>query len=246
MPPPGGGGFRPVSNYVVPSVAAPSGVRAAAAPATAGVAPARRDAGPPVHIPTRNPRFVGNTPLALNVRSQRVAFAITTVGRDPPEVVISGPKWNTLSSLCFMAWQWTVFRIFERAADHGVLSEAEAMDFHSWCEVAYALSGDRRQIPSLAADPSSPAQRQLSQLLEFLLPTLKLYVSVSSPHLNFLCYFAMASLPLRNPIKARRPSQSMWQFSPHQCQPRSPPYSANRGPVPFLHHQDSATRGQSL
>jgi hypothetical protein len=127
-----GGVPSPISNLVAPSVAHP---RAAAAPAVFGVAPARRDAGPPVHNPSRDPRFVGNTPLAHSMRSRSAAVAITNAGRDPPEVVRSGTRVN----IC-VSWhgRGKCFELCERAADHGVLSKAEVTDFHSWYEVAYA------------------------------------------------------------------------------------------------------------
>jgi D-alanyl-D-alanine dipeptidase len=89
----------------------------------------------PVRNPNRDPSVVGNTPLARNVHSRGVAVAITAADRDPPEVVRSGTRYP----LC-VSWngRGKCFEFCERAADHEELSEAEATDFHSWCEVNYA------------------------------------------------------------------------------------------------------------
>jgi hypothetical protein len=51
---------------------------------------ARRDPGRQVHNPSRESCFVGNTPLARNVRSKTVSAASADAGSQPPEVTRAG------------------------------------------------------------------------------------------------------------------------------------------------------------
>jgi hypothetical protein len=51
---------------------------------------ARRDPGRKLRNPSRESCFVGNTPLARNVRSKAVAAGIADAGSQPPEVTRAG------------------------------------------------------------------------------------------------------------------------------------------------------------
>jgi hypothetical protein len=110
-------------------VSAASGPVAASAvgiPATTGgkAAPAasagalRHDKGPSVRNPSRDPRYVVNTPFARLVRSRTVAEAIAKAGCDPPGVVRNG--------------------VSVSHEDHIPHEGEEGAAFNAWCDAAYA------------------------------------------------------------------------------------------------------------
>jgi hypothetical protein len=95
---------------------------------------ARRDPGRQVCNPSRESCFVGNTPLARNVRSKAVAVAIADPGSQPPEVTRAG----VAGPMCF-SWhgKGQCFENCPRVADHGVLSASEKERVQAWCSLAY-------------------------------------------------------------------------------------------------------------
>jgi hypothetical protein len=96
---------------------------------------ARRDPGRQVRNPSRESCFVGNTPLARNVRNKAVVAAIADAGSQPPEVTRAG----VAGPMC-ISWhaKGQCFENCPRVADHGVLSAPEKERFQAWCSLAYA------------------------------------------------------------------------------------------------------------
>jgi hypothetical protein len=119
----------PVARAPAARAAAPASEIAPAAAA------ARRDAGRQLCSPNRAPRFVGNTPFVQNVRSRAVSEAITTAGSPSPIVT-----WNGASVPLYISWhdRGQCFENCSRSADHMALTEGEATELHTWCELAYA------------------------------------------------------------------------------------------------------------
>jgi hypothetical protein len=78
--------------------------------------------------------FTANTPFSRNVRARRVSKAILLAGT-PLGVVRSGAT----GPVC-VYWhaKGSCYDDCVRASDRGVLSAKEAVEFHAWCQVAYA------------------------------------------------------------------------------------------------------------
>jgi hypothetical protein len=90
----------------------------------------------PVRVRIRNPArrrdFTGNSAMATNMLTRRVAEALT-LGVDPPSVMRSGaPKLMCVSWYC----KGVCFEDCNR--DHSTSSDSEADEFMGWCQAAYA------------------------------------------------------------------------------------------------------------
>jgi hypothetical protein len=88
-----------------------------------------------VSYPSRAPKFVGNTPFIQNVHVRAVLEAIYIAGAPPPMVSRNG-----VSGAMCVSWhsREQCFENYARCADHGLLTEAETTEFHTWCALAYA------------------------------------------------------------------------------------------------------------
>ena len=88
-----------------------------------------------VQNPHRDSRFVGNTPLAVNIRTRSIRNAITLAGVDPPQVERGGQTVPTCLS-------WHVKGVCSascaRAADHVQNSPEEKEALYQWCVPAFA------------------------------------------------------------------------------------------------------------
>jgi hypothetical protein len=111
-----------------------SGGGANAGRADAAAAAPRRDPGGQVRNTNHAALFLANTPFSRNVRSRSVTAAIAVAG-PPPNVTRGGV------SMCMcVSWHGKGMCVepCKRAADHGNLTVEEAVDFHAWCDAAYA------------------------------------------------------------------------------------------------------------
>jgi hypothetical protein len=94
----------------------------------------RRDAGPSVRSPSRDPHYVGNIPFARLVKSQTVYQEIAKAGNDPPGVVR-----NSVSVNNCVSWHAPeqCFEFCERCVDNVPHEGEEAAAFNAWCDLAY-------------------------------------------------------------------------------------------------------------
>ena len=85
--------------------------------------------------PNRDPRYVGNTPLAINVRTRSIRNAIAAAGTDPPMVTRGGLQMPTC-----LSWhvKGSCSDDCQRRADHGDNTNEEAEALHNWCVPAFA------------------------------------------------------------------------------------------------------------
>jgi hypothetical protein len=94
-----------------------------------------REAGRRVQNPTRDSRLVGNTPLATNVRTRRVAAAIELAGGTPVAVMRNGVECERCISYHAKG---TCYDNCDRKADHAVMPADETESFYGWCQRAFA------------------------------------------------------------------------------------------------------------
>ena len=85
--------------------------------------------------PHRDPRYVGNTPLAVNIRTRSIRNAISVAGRDPPQV----SRNNRTMPTC-LSWhvKGSCSEECNRKADHVQSTEEEAEALYQWCVPAFA------------------------------------------------------------------------------------------------------------
>ena len=116
----------------------------AAPPAGAGGGVGGGAAGPPaagnpiqvrVQNAHRDPRFIGNTPFAVNIRTRSIRNAIGVAGRDPPQVTRNG----VLMSTC-LSWhvKGSCSADCARRADHVQNTAEETENLNGWCLPAFA------------------------------------------------------------------------------------------------------------
>ncbi len=87
-----------------------------------------------VQNPHRDQRYVGNTPLAVNVRTRSIRNAIALAG-NPPQVTRDG----TLMPTC-LSWhvKGSCSEDCARRADHTENAAAEREALYQWCVAAFA------------------------------------------------------------------------------------------------------------
>lgn len=96
---------------------------------------AGREAGRRVQNAHRDTRLVGNTPLATNVRTRRVAAAIELAGGTPAAVQRDGAECERCISYHAKG---ICYDNCDRKADHVAMPAEEADVFYAWCQRAFA------------------------------------------------------------------------------------------------------------
>lgn len=122
------------------------GAASAPAPAPAPPPPGNPNAGaganppaPPLaprrNNPNRDPRFIGNTPFAVNIRTRSIRNAINVAQVDPPQVTRGG----RLMPTC-LSWhvKGSCSEDCQRRADHVGNTEEEKERLYQWCVPAFA------------------------------------------------------------------------------------------------------------
>jgi len=117
------------TNPVAPATAAPGGGSRTRTPDAAGAIQVR------VQNANRDPRFMGNTPLAVNIRTRSIRNAIAVAQRDPPQVTRSGRAMPTC-----LSWhvKGSCSEDCTRRADHVANSDQEREPLYTWCQLAFA------------------------------------------------------------------------------------------------------------
>lgn len=92
------------------------------------------DAGPRVQNTKRDARFMGNSPLALNVKGRLITAAMEVAGTPPPTVTRGGATMRTC-----LSWhvKGTCYAECHRCADHVVNTEEEREALWQWVKTAF-------------------------------------------------------------------------------------------------------------
>ena len=117
------------NNKAIPGSSAGRGAPATPNAAT-GVDGARR-----MRNPARDPRFTGNTPFAVNIRTRSIAEAMALAGRPPPMANRNGVQ----TQRC-LSWhlKGQCMSNCARSADHVPLDAPAAEELFQWCQPAFA------------------------------------------------------------------------------------------------------------
>ena len=110
-----------------------------------------------VQNPNRGARFVGNTPLAVNIRTHTIREAIRVSGVDPPMVMHEERANDSL-----LSWhvKGTCSSACARKQDYVANNNAEAEALHTWHQATFVWGRGRLQLTA-AAEPVTAPRRQL-------------------------------------------------------------------------------------